>query len=532
MLIAVTNGTGQTNFRWPLDKLNKVTGNYGELRPNHFHMGLDVSTNNAVNYPVFAAERGYVSRIRVSATGYGRSVYITHPNGYTTVYAHLNKFEEPIASIILAEMHKQQLNEIDFNLTDTNLTIARGQLIALSGNTGGSSGPHLHFEIRDTKSEIPLNPVLFFPSNDKIAPVLKSLQVLNLSDTSMQTIPARLQLKVLKYAGDTVFMADQVLSFPYAGFVYSAFDVLVNKGNQNQVNKAALSLDSNLIYAHEFSHLNFDDARYVNEYAFKSGKDYMQKCFLPEQYPEGIYSYHQQRGIIRFADTNWHRYSLRLTDDAGNARLIVGRIRSNQITRPAPTTCKGLYLRAGRDTVVSSGKFRLQFAKRTMYHSSCLSINAGNKALTIAPASRNILQAISVSLYDTSSMRSKKILINGNTVIPARIQQDSIVFQIKTLGAWQLKTDTLPPLIKFNSTTNKSTKHSSSLRISIQDSQSGIGNYRVFVNNVWTLAYYDAKNKILLVDLPPTLTKGKLQLTVEASDKCGNLARKTFSIVH
>jgi murein DD-endopeptidase MepM/ murein hydrolase activator NlpD len=169
-------------FRNPLSIPIYLAGNFGECRPNHFHSGIDIKTLGKENLPVHAAASGYVSRIKLDAVGFGHAIYITHPNGFTTLYAHLNNFEPHLQAFVKAQQYVQKKWNIDVTLKPDQFPVSQGEFIAYSGNTGSSTAPHLHFEIRNTLSEHPLNPMLFgLPIADTVAPVPLTLYVYDLS---------------------------------------------------------------------------------------------------------------------------------------------------------------------------------------------------------------------------------------------------------------------------------------------------------------------------------------------------------------
>ena len=172
-------------FRSPLGIPLFLAGNFGELRSNHFHSGLDMKTQGREGFNIYAAADGYISRIKISPWGYGKTIYIDHPNGYTTVYAHLQKFKNNVATATKTYQYEKESWEIDWYPADTLIKVKKGDIIALSGNTGGSGGPHLHFEIRETESEHPVNPLLFgFKIQDNIKPIIRSITLTPLNDTS------------------------------------------------------------------------------------------------------------------------------------------------------------------------------------------------------------------------------------------------------------------------------------------------------------------------------------------------------------
>src|SRR5215216_4132705 len=169
-------GYPQNYFRNPLNIPMQLVANFGELRANHWHMGLDIRTQQKVNLPVYAAAEGYIARVKIEPGGFGRAIYINHPNGYTTLYAHLNNFFPALEQYVKTEQYKLESWEVELEIPQNLFPVSKGSFIAYSGSTGGSQGPHVHFEIRDTKTDECLNPLLFgFPIADVVPPTISRL---------------------------------------------------------------------------------------------------------------------------------------------------------------------------------------------------------------------------------------------------------------------------------------------------------------------------------------------------------------------
>src|SRR5215217_1979662 len=199
----------QYYFRNPLNIPMQLVANFGELRANHWHMGLDIRTQQKVNLPVYAAAEGYIARIKIEPAGFGRAIYINHPNGYTTLYAHLNNFFPALEQYVKAEQYKRESWEVELDIPGDLFPVSKGKFIAYSGNTGGSQGPHVHFEIRDTKTDKCLNPMLFnFPIPDAVPP---TLQRIALYDRNRSVYAQTPKLIGLKKAGTTYTLAIPVL---------------------------------------------------------------------------------------------------------------------------------------------------------------------------------------------------------------------------------------------------------------------------------------------------------------------------------
>jgi murein DD-endopeptidase MepM/ murein hydrolase activator NlpD len=183
-------------FRWPLELKPAIVANLGELRPNHWHMGLDIRTNQKENQLVYAAAAGYIAKIRIESSGFGQCIWINHPNGLTTLYGHLNAFFPELAEYVKEQQYKQETWAIELDFPKEKFPVSKGQFIAYSGNTGGSQGPHLHFEIRDTKTDECINPLLFaMPLQDKVPPSILKLAIYDRSTSIYEQVTSFFPLR-------------------------------------------------------------------------------------------------------------------------------------------------------------------------------------------------------------------------------------------------------------------------------------------------------------------------------------------------
>jgi murein DD-endopeptidase MepM/ murein hydrolase activator NlpD len=247
------------DFISPLDIPLDVSGSFGELRSNHFHSGLDLKTQQKEGLPVYAVGDGYISRIKISTYGYGKAIYITHPNGYTTVYGHLQKANGAIENYIKKTHYAQKSFEIELFLKPDELPVKQGEVIAFSGNSGGSGGPHLHFEFRETTSEKTVNP-LFFGFNklaeDKHAPVVQSVMVYPIDSTIVNKSQRPIPVSINKQA-DGSFLAAKVIANGKIGFGINAFDYCTNLYNKNGLYKINAYLNGVLYYQFEIRKIRF-----------------------------------------------------------------------------------------------------------------------------------------------------------------------------------------------------------------------------------------------------------------------------------
>ncbi|PHK35199.1 peptidase M23, partial [Nostoc linckia z16] len=259
----------QDYFRSPMDLPVHPSGTFGELRSNHFHAGLDFRTKQKTGFPVFAAADGYISRIKVSTYGYGTVLYIDHPNGYTTVYGHLLKYAPALDAYVRKRQYEKQTFEIELFPKLGEIPVKKGEMIALSGNSGGSGGPHLHFEYRDTKTEMIINPLLFGlgkKMKDTKSPTVYGLMVYPLSDDAVVNESKQPMLLSVKQQPDGTYLADKVYARGKIGFAVNATDKSTGSYGNNGIYKVQTYFNGTPYYGFEFNTFAFDESRYVNNF--------------------------------------------------------------------------------------------------------------------------------------------------------------------------------------------------------------------------------------------------------------------------
>ncbi|HLX66099.1 MAG TPA: M23 family metallopeptidase, partial [Puia sp.] len=276
----------QHDFRDPLGIPMSLAANFGELRPNHYHMGLDIRTQHRENLPVYAAADGYIARVQIEPFGFGQAIYIRHPNGYTTVYGHLNRFIPALAAYVEQQQYRQQSWTVDLTIPAGQFPVKQGEQIAWSGNTGGSQGPHLHFEIRLTAAGINLNPLLFgLPVEDRVPPKITRLAWYDggqgIYEQQAHVLPVQLGR----------LPAGAILTVPVAriGFAISASDAQSDSLNPNGIYRAILEEDNRPVLGFQLDHISYDDTRNINahiDYKTRAtGGPFLQQLFFLPGYP-------------------------------------------------------------------------------------------------------------------------------------------------------------------------------------------------------------------------------------------------------
>ena len=324
----------QNYFMFPIKpgQTNLLSGGMGELRPNHFHGGIDVKTDGKIGLPVYASAEGYVSRIKVSSFGYGNVLYITHPNGYVTVYAHLEKFKNEVADYVLKNQYMKESFEIELFPEKTELLIYKGEVIGLSGNSGSSGGPHLHYEIRDTKDRL-FNPLLFgFKEvKDTIAPSFDRINIRTFNiDSRVDNQFGLSEYKPAKSSG--IYKLPVTVSINGTiGIQIKAFDQANNNSNRYGITYYKLFLDNNEIFSHDIRTVTFDENKYINvhidyETYMKRGIRF-EKCYISDGDKLSTYKADQSKGKITLQDDKLHQVMIKVFDVFNNSSTLVFNIK-------------------------------------------------------------------------------------------------------------------------------------------------------------------------------------------------------------
>lgn len=336
-------------FMFPIKpgQKNLLAGNMGELRPDHFHAGLDIKTGGKEGLPVYAAADGYVSRIKVTRRGYGNALYITHPNGLVTVYGHLKSYSPAIAAYLKARQYEQQVFETDLLLDSTLITVRRGQVVALSGNTGGSGGPHLHFEIRDGQENV-LNPLNFgfAEVTDNLAPLISRIALRTLA------MPARVdgEFGRLEFLPQRLPNGDYTVREPIGVFGELGLEVLANDisngtPNRNGVSCIEVKMDGQVIFSHHLESFSFGQTQYINTHIayenYRMSGERFQRCYLTDGNELTTYKTGAQRGRIQVLDNQAHQVQVSIWDAHQNVTRLNLTLKGEPYT-PAPPAFKSL----------------------------------------------------------------------------------------------------------------------------------------------------------------------------------------------
>ena len=532
------NNYPQDYFNSPLEVPLILSGTFAELRSNHFHSGLDIKTQQRVGLKVNAAANGFVSRIKVSHFGYGKALYITHPNGYTTVYAHLQKFAPEIEAYIKKHQYEKESFVIELFPKAGDLLIEKGNLVAYSGNTGGSGGPHLHFEIRD-KEERPMNPMLFgIDITDSTKPIITSIFAYPIGKNShinKSNTKQKLRLIPLKN-GD--YVVKNIDAYGKIGFGIVTIDRQNLAANKNGVYNIQTFLNGNKNFELDFKQFSFSETKHLNRLIdyehFKTNKQRIQKLFN-ENNPLSMYKSVINKGFLTVEDSTYMVYKIRVKDYKDNDTWVTISIKGSKeeavFTKTQKTT--PYFINANQTTNLKEGKVSVDFYQNTFYEDFYIDFQVKNDTLTlhkdIIPAKKNFTISYDVSAYsneDKSKLYIARLL--GYKKFPiyssTRRKGNILSTNTKKLGTFALATDTVKPTIKsVNFKKNQWLSNFRYLKVKIDDKISGISNYRATVNGKWVLMEYDYKTKTLTHDFNDgCITETKNNLKIIVTDNVGN----------
>jgi len=545
MFLITTIIHGQTSiptdyFDNPLDIPLILAGDFGELRDNHFHSGLDIKTQQREGIAVYAPADGYVSRIKVAHFGYGKALYILHTNGYTTVYGHLQSYAGPIQEYVKQNQYKNETFEIELFPEANLLPVKKGQLIAYSGNTGGSGGPHLHYEIRDGSSR-PMNPMLFgveIPDTKK--PLISSLIAYPIGEDAQieqSQNPVKLRLILQQ---DGTYKTENIKAFGKIGFGISTTDQQNGASNKNGVYQIKTTYNGEENFDVLFDKFSFAETRYLNRFIdytyYKENRERIQKLFRQSHNPLSIIKSDVANGYITVQDSLASNYAIEVLDFKGNVTNIVVPIegKKQEILQPKTVQETEDYIYADQATSITKGKFSIYIPAESLYEDTYLNIEARSDTLKFhednIPIHENIIITADASNYTTAD-REKLYLGRLNYrgqpyYNTTNIKGDKLSARIRTFGTYVLVSDTTPPKIKsVNFGKGKWISNNKTLKVKIEDSSSGISSYRATINGKFILMEYNYKTDVLTYDFDDdanTETENNLKLIVV--DNVGNSA--------
>ncbi len=530
-------------FVKPMNLPFHLAGSFAEPRPDHFHSGIDIKTNGVEGEPVFAVYDGYISRIRVSPFGYGRAIYITHPNGFTSVYGHLSRFNATIEKYIHDQHYKAQKSELDISLTNATFPVKKSDTIAFSGNTGGSTAPHLHFEIRDSKTENALNALDFYPASeyaDTIPPQLNKIKVYDFQDLFYASF---ITFKSLILKDGILTTAKPVTITHNNKFAFSleGFDKQDTSENKNGIKKIEIYKDKQRVFQYDIDEIDFSTTRACNVFVdyneMMEDNGYYYNCYHLKNNPLNIYSGDGFFTADKADSIQLDVYCYDYNNNSTHIHLVFLDDKSPDevIDAKEKQRIDSLLYQVGleKKDSIQFKDFKMIFQEKTFYDKvaikkiSLVYKDQAYKTYHDGYWNTDLIamsKAAQVSIHSAVKKNRNKMLIARQdskgkiTALKTTYDKTKFYADTKELGTFSLQYDTLKPDIS-NIKVDTENQYISAI---ITDHLSGINTYNGYIDGKWINFYYDAKNDRIEYHFDEYCKKGEHILKLIVTDNSGN----------
>jgi len=539
-------------FDSPMNRSLKLSGTFGELRNNHFHAGIDIkSSAGGVGDPVYAPADGFISRVNIEGSGYGNSLMIDHPNGYSTLYAHLLKFAPSIQLWAKNKQYESQSFEIDVAVPRDVFPVSKGQIIAYMGNTGASQAPHLHFEIRETSTQIPVNPLKFYlPVQDNQAPAINYLSVYSLNNLK-QSFKTQKFITYKRKNGEYKLAKDTILIGSWrTGFGLNTFDFMEGSWSKNGVYSIEMYVDDVLTYGFKMDSIALDKTRNINahmDYLEKVNRNsFIHRCYTLPGNQLSIYNENINNGLVDLYTDRARKIRLKSLDQQGNTAVLEFYVKRDPNTLSPEPTNYNYILPYNEPSIIRVEGMELYMPTGTIFEDLYLKFKSQDDPsngiyskmyhihdkMTPVNSYYNIAIKPSKAIPDNLRTKSFVAMCDRNVVTNCggTWNGDSLITEIRSFGDFCIMIDTIAPTITpvvFRSDLSRA----KFVRFSIGDNIRNTGRckgltYKAYIDNQWICMAYDARYRTITYDFEPDQYKGRHTLKLEVADAVGN--KKVF----
>jgi hypothetical protein len=525
-------------FVKPIDIPIALSGSFGELRSNHFHSGIDIKTQFKEGFNILSSADGFISRIKIAHGGFGKAIYVDHRNGFTTVYAHLKNFSEKIEKYVKEIQYKRQSFELDLYLPKNKILVSKNEIIAFSGNTGSSAGPHLHYEIRKTSNQKPLNPLLFgINVKDSKRPEIRNLYHYNNINSNFSNLkPLKLSLKKVN---DSLYRTNETNVNGFTGFGISVFDRQDLANNKNGVYKISTYYNNELINSINYDAFFFEESILINtliDYKYYiNNKERIIKLFKTPGNTLNIYK-NRNDGLINKVMGN-STFKIIISDIKNNKLYVEIPIDSRKNIKTDDKKLKSEFtfnrkINNSLEYNFNIENHKINISKNTFLKDVNLFLNKQGDSLKILNPDLPVFKNIRITFPNSNNLKGNYLVnIDHNkneSFISSNLDsKNNFVARTKKLGTFYIKNDSIPPSIKSLSFKNNDwISNKNIIRFSIQDKESGIKKYRGTINGKWVLFEYEYKSNQIhyqFDDFYIRSSKNDVEIIVE--DMVGNITK-------
>ena len=520
------------DYHPPVDIPMQLSGTFAELRGTHFHAGIDIRTQGKQGVPLRAVADGYVSRIKIQQGGYGKALYINHPNGVTSVYAHLQRYSPDIIPHVRKKQYSLKSYTIEFYPEPDHMPIKKGAFIGYSGNTGSSFGPHLHFELRTTANQIPFNPLL---ANDNIADTRNPIIVQLIGypvDGVINRSEDQIQLAITK-KNDSVYVADTIKAIGTIGFGIEHFDRQDGSFFKNGAFKIEATSNSTPRFEIQFDTLLFDDTsemhKLIDYPLYIDTKKKVMQLFNTHETPVAFANY-TNNGLVAVEAGAQLTYTIKLSDVAGNNVYlqvpIEGKAEEVWVTKKSPLPGKMIYPK--RDYMFELQDFSVYINAKTFSQPTPLNIEVDGDTLNISNDYAYFEKPYSITLKKEKTPKGAYLALKRSKrwgFVTYKNDKGHFSAKLKGTGAITVLVDSIPPtIVDQKKISDRWISLEKDILFAIDDKGAGVSRYEGYLNGKWILFEYEQKKKELTFRFrdPIKLKKTKHKLKLIVWDKVGN----------
>lgn len=541
----------QGYFRNPLNVPMLLSGNFGELRPNHYHMGLDLKTLAKENLPVYAAADGFVSRIKIEPFGFGRAIYVQHPNGYTTLYAHLNGFNAALEQWVKQQQYKQQSWAVYLEVDPNLFPVKKGEFLANSGNTGGSQAPHLHFEIRETATDINVNPALFgFPISDNTRPAILRLAIFDRQRSTYEQSPRLIPVKASAAGLYVTTPAVISVTTPKVSFAIGAYDTQTGSSNRNGVFESRLHVDDTEVVRFQMDNISYNDTRGLNahvDYRSRASRNiWLQHLSQLPGHINSIYHKAGGDGSIDISDGQLHNITIETKDTEGNTSTLRFKIQYTGSGASTANNIGGKMFYPGMIDGIETNAYEFFLGERSLYDS--VHVQHGQLPVADSTAISGVysIGASYIPLHESflvrikpyrpilsPAERSRTVMVahsGARTIVQkAEWQQDWAAGRFRDFGNYRLLIDTEPPeIVPVGFTNGSNLGKAARIVFTVKDNLGAFKKVRAELDGKW-LCFTNDKGRTFIYRFDEHCLPGPHTLKISAEDEAGNTSERVFT---